>query len=324
MSKSPSLPSSLETAAILSGDVLAASRLIRRIEDGDPSARPLIKEIYRGGGEARTIALTGPPGVGKSTLADQLIGEFRAAGKRVALLAVDPTSPFTGGAILGDRIRLGRHFTDPDVFIRSMATRGHLGGLARASGEAIQVLDAMGWDVILVETVGVGQAEVEVVHMAETVILALAPGEGDDIQAAKAGIMEIAHVFVVNKARREGAERSAKIIEKMLHQGPDRGPDAWRPPVLKTEALVGEGIAGLMEAVSARWAYLESHPEVAEALARARARQVLTETLKTLAAERVIGGREGEPEFQKILADIAARREDPYTAAERLLGSAGG
>ncbi len=322
MSKSSS--SSPEAAAILSGDVLAASRLIRRIEDGDPAARPLLKEIYRSGRGARTIALTGPPGVGKSTLADQLISEFRAAGKRVALLAVDPTSPFTGGAILGDRVRLARHFTDPGVFIRSMATRGHLGGLARASGEAIQVLDAMGWDVILVETVGVGQAEIEVVHMAETVVLALAPGEGDDVQAAKAGILEIAHIFVVNKARREGAERSVKMIEEMLHLGPDRGPNSWTPPVLKTEALLGEGISDLMEAVSARWTYLASHPEVAEALGRSRARHVLTETIKTLAAGRAIDSREGEPEFQKILADIAARKEDPYTAAERLLGPAGG
>ena len=208
MSNTP--PTEAELEPILKGDVLAASRLIRRIEDGDPSARPLLKEIYRRGGGARVIALTGAPGVGKSTLVDQLTAAFRARGERVAVLAVDPTSPFTGGAILGDRIRMGRHFTDPDVFIRSMATRGHLGGLARASAEAIQVLDAMGWDVILIETVGVGQAEVEVVHLAETIILGVAPGEGDDGQAAKAGIMEIAHIFAVNKARREGRSRAPK------------------------------------------------------------------------------------------------------------------
>lgn len=320
MPKTSSTESSLE--AILSGDLLAATRLIRRIEDGDPAARPLLKALYRRGGSARVIALTGAPGVGKSSLTDQLIAAFRAEGKRVGVLAVDPTSPFTGGAILGDRIRMGRHFTDKGVFIRSMATRGHLGGLARASGEAVQVLDAMGWEVILLETVGVGQAEVEVVHLADTVILVMEPGGGDDVQAAKAGIMEIAHIFAVNKARREGADKTVRLIEEMLnHRHETGGDDGWWPPVVRTEALDGEGISELMEAVSARRSFQEAHPQKLETHGLARARQLLSDELKSLAAERHISAREGEPGFEKLLRDIAGRREDPYTAAERLLNS---
>jgi len=322
MSKSSSADLGLED--ILSGNLLAASRLIRRIEDGDPSTRSSLKALYGHGGQARVIALTGAPGVGKSTLVAQLVGEFRAVGKRVAVLAVDPSSPFTGGAILGDRIRLGNYFTDPDVFIRSMATRGHLGGLARASGEALQVLDAMGWDLILLETVGVGQSEVEVVHLADTVVLAVAPGEGDDVQTAKAGIMEIAHIFVVNKARRDGAEQSARLIEEMLHDRPGIAEGGWRPPVLQTDALDGMGIGELVENLAGREAYLEAHPEAIIRLHRARVLRVLEESLKSIAAERHIGGREGEPEFEKMLSEIVARREDPYTVAERLLGSGKG
>ncbi|MEE9255691.1 MAG: methylmalonyl Co-A mutase-associated GTPase MeaB [bacterium] len=308
-----------EAQAILDGDMRAASRLIRRVEDGDPAARPLLRALYRHGGKAQIVGLTGAPGVGKSTLSDQIVATYRSGGKRVAVLAVDPTSPFTGGAILGDRIRMSRHFTDEGVFIRSMATRGHLGGLARATGEAVQVLDAMGWEVILIETVGAGQAEVEVVHLAETVIVALAPGEGDDVQAAKAGIMEIAHIFAVNKAKREGAERTARMIEEMLNFRDESPEEYWRPPVVKTEALDGEGIDDLIRAIGERRRFLESHPAAAERVRRERARQMLTETLKTLAADRFIASREGDAEFEKILDDLADRREDPYTAAERLL-----
>lgn len=299
------------------------SRLIRRIEDGDPAVRPALKALYRRGGSARIIALTGPPGVGKSTLADQLIEALRAEGKRVAVLAVDPTSPFTGGAILGDRIRMGRHFADKGVFIRSMATRGHLGGLARATGEAALVLDAMGWDIVLIETVGVGQAEIEAVYLAETVILALAPGGGDDVQAAKAGIMEIAHIFVVNKARREGADSAVKQIEESLNQRPGEGEGDWRPPVLKCEALAGEGIGEIVRALEERREYLSAHPPAAQNLRRVQARQMLSETFRALAAERFVSAREGEPAFEALLAAIAAREEDPYTAAERLLGTGG-
>ncbi len=319
------LPDDYDIEALLSGDVRAASRLIRRIEDGDPAIRPALKTLYRRGGSARVIALTGPPGVGKSTLADQLIGAYRAEGKRVAVLAVDPTSPFTGGAILGDRIRMGRHFADEGVFIRSMAARGHPGGLARATGEAAIVLDAMGWDIVLIETVGVGQAEIEAVYLAETVVLALAPGEGDDIQAAKAGIMEIAHIFVVNKARREGADTAVNLIEESLNQRAGGGGDEedWRPPVLKCEALAGEGIEEIIRALGERRDFLDAHPRAAQNLRRAHARQLLAETFRALASERYASAREGEPAFEALLAAIAAREEDPYTAAERLLGTGG-
>jgi len=220
---------------------------------------------------------------------------------------------------------MGRHFTDKGVFIRSMATRGHLGGLAKASGEAVQVLDAMGWEVILLETVGVGQAEVEVVHLADTVILVMEPGGGDDVQAAKAGIMEIAHIFSVNKARREGADRTVRLIEEMLNHRHEAGTDggaegsAWWPPIVRTEALEGEGIPELVAAISSWHAFLEAHPGASKTLGLARARQLLTDELKSLAAERHLGAREGEPEFEKLLSDIAGRREDPYTAAERFL-----
>ncbi len=308
-----------DVQTILAGEIRPASRLIRRVEDGDLSVRPLLRALYRHGGRAQIVGLTGSPGVGKSTLTDQLIAAWRAEGKRVAILAVDPTSPFTGGAILGDRIRMSRHFTDGNVFIRSMATRGHLGGLARATGEAVQVLDAAGWEVILIETVGVGQAEVEIIHLAETVVLAVAPGEGDDVQAAKAGIMEIAHVFAVNKAKREGAERTAQMIEEMLNFRDESAADYWRPPVVKTEALDGRGIRKLIEAIDGRRRFLETHPKAAAEARRLRARQMLTETLKSLAADRFIGAREGDEAFRKILDDIAGRREDPYTAAEKLL-----
>ena len=308
-----------EVQTILEGGVRPATRLIRRVEDGDPSARPVLRELYRYGGHAQIVGLTGAPGVGKSTLTDQLIAAWRAGGKRVAVLAVDPTSPFTGGAILGDRIRMSRHFTDEGVFIRSMATRGHLGGLARAAGEAVQVLDAAGWEIVLIETVGVGQAEVEIVHLAETVILALAPGEGDDVQAAKAGIMEIAHVFAVNKAKREGAERTVMMVEEMLGFRDESAADYWRPPVVKTEAIDGEGIEELVRAVGERREFLKTHPVAAAAVRRERARRMLTETLKSLAADRFIGSREDDESFRKILDSLAERREDPYTAAEKLL-----
>lgn len=308
-----------DAQTILAGEVRPASRLIRRVEDGDPSARPLLRALYRYGGRAQIVGLTGSPGVGKSTLTDQLIAVWRVEGKRVAVLAVDPTSPFTGGAILGDRIRMSRHFTDSHVFIRSMATRGHLGGLAPATGEAVQVLDAAGWEMILIETVGVGQAEVDIMNLADTVVLALAPGEGDDMQAAKAGIMEIAHVFAVNKARREGADRTVRMIEEMLSFRDESIADYWRPPIVRTEALDGEGIQELIGAIDARRKFLEVHPQVAKDARRKRARQMVADALKSIVAERYMGGREDDDVFRKMLDDVVDRREDPYTAAERLL-----
>jgi LAO/AO transport system kinase len=252
---------------------------------------------------------------------DQLVAIYRARGINVGVVAVDPSSPFTGGAILGDRIRMGRHYTDPGVFIRSMATRGHLGGLARATGEAVLVLDAMGCGVVFVETVGVGQGEVDVVRLAHAVVLVQAPGGGDEIQAAKAGIMEIGDVFAVNKARRAGADRTVKEIEEMLDlrhppAGHPGAGDGWRPPVLRTEATEGEGVEELARAIDARCAYLEDHPGEAARLRREQARHLLTEILRDLAAERVL---RSAGSLEALLDAIAARREDPYSAARAIL-----
>lgn len=303
---------------VLSGRVRAASQLIRRIEEGDPAVGPAVCALYRRGGRAKVIGLTGAPGVGKSTLTDQLIAAYRAQGKRVAVLAVDPTSPFTGGAVLGDRIRMSRHFTDRGVFIRSMATRGHLGGLSRATGAAVHILDATGWEVILVETVGVGQAEVDVLHLAETVLLMLAPGAGDDVQAAKAGVMEIAHIFVVNKAKRAGADETARMIEEMLHFHP-AGANGWRPPVLRTEAIDGTGIAELIGAIAERMRFLEANPAEAARLRRVHAHQLLIDAMRTLAVEGFIAPLAADGELETVLDAIVARQEDPYTAAARML-----
>ncbi len=302
--------------------VRPAARLISLVEDNDPGVRPILQELYRRGGESLIIGITGPPGVGKSTLSDRLIGDLRARDKKVCVIAVDPTSPFTGGAILGDRIRMGRHNTDPEVFIRSMATRGHLGGLARATGDALCVMDAMGWDVVIIETVGVGQGEVNIMQHAHAVVLVQAPGGGDHIQAAKAGIMEIGDIFVVNKARRDGADRTAQEIEEMLDfQFDPHETHPWRPPVLKTEALEGEGMDDLLRHIEARKSFLRDNPDEAMRLGRERARITLAEAMRELAAERM-GGWEAEGrELEELLDAIASRRVDPYSAAERMLGA---
>lgn len=301
--------------AILSGDIRAAARLISQIESRDPSAMPLLREFYRRSGKSCVVSVTGAPGVGKSTLTDRLIEHYRAAQKRVAVIAVDPSSPFTGGAVLGDRIRMSRHYEDDGVFIRSMATRGHLGGLARAAGDVVHVLDAMGWDIIIVETVGVGQGEVDVVHLADTVLLVLAPGGGDDVQAAKAGLMEIGDVFVVNKANRAGADQTVKEIEEMLELN-ERSPDIWRPPVLRTEALDGEGAADVLAEIAAHLSFLEAHPAQKRHRRMERARWMLEEALREEAALPLAP----QAEMERVLADIVDRKADPYTVARRLLG----
>jgi len=309
-----------EIAPILEGGVRAAARLITRLEDGDPAARPLVRALYRAGGRALVVGITGPPGAGKSTLADRLIGHYRARDLRVGVVAVDPTSPFTGGALLGDRIRMGRHYTDPGVFIRSMATRGHLGGLARATGDAVTVMDAMGWEVVLIETVGVGQGEVDVVRLAGTVVIVQAPGGGDDVQAAKAGIMEIGDVFAVNKARREGADRTVREIEEALDFRYHPGDGLWRPPVIKTEALEGEGVDALAEGIEARRRYLGENPEAARRLRREQARATLAAVLREAAADRLAADAAAGRRMEALLDALAERRVDPYGLAEELLG----
>src|SRR5919201_207666 len=231
---------------VLAGDIRAASRLMRGIEDGDPSATRVLQALFPSTGRAWVVGITGSPGSGKSTLTDKLIAHYRAAGKRVGVIAVDPSSPFTGGAILGDRIRMQEHATDPGVFIRSLATRGNLGGLSRATGDCIRVMDAMGREVILVETVGVGQDEIDIAQTAHTTVVVVVPGMGDDIQAIKAGILEVADIFVVNKADLDGADRAVRELRAMLElrhavrphearrrsRNEEKTPSEWQPPIL--------------------------------------------------------------------------------------------
>jgi len=297
---------------VLAGDRRAVARAISLVEDGDPGLEALSAGIYGSTGRAATIGLTGAPGVGKSTLAGALVRVARANDLRVAVLAVDPTSPYTGGALLGDRVRMQDHATDPGVFIRSMATRGHLGGMSLAAPEAIRILDAAGYDRVVVETVGVGQAEVDVAAATDTAVVVLAPGLGDAVQMAKAGILEVADVFVVNKADRDGAGQVVRELKQMLHLGAAR---EWDPPVLTTTALEHGGVGALWSAIEDHHAHLGATGTLA---ARRRAR-MLTE-VEALAAERFRTRAATTLAADPALAeDLASRRLDPYAAAAMLL-----
>jgi LAO/AO transport system kinase len=271
-------------------------------------------------GHAQVIGITGSPGVGKSTSTSALVGALRAAGKRVAILAVDPSSPFSGGALLGDRVRMQDHATDPGVFIRSMATRGHLGGLAAAAPQALRVLDAVGCDVVLIETVGVGQSEVEVVRLADTTVVLLAPGMGDGIQAAKAGILEIADVFVVNKADRDGADQVARDLRYMLSLGGKHSAaGAWRPSIVKTVAARGEGVDDLVAAVDKHHAWMVSSGE----LARRRQARASSE-IEAIAVENVrrrFSEIHGAAALTELATRVSAGKLDPYAAADELVAS---
>lgn len=292
----------------------AVARAISLLEDGGASQRELVRRIYSGEGDrigrARVVGITGPPGAGKSTLVDRVTRALRKSGATVGILAVDPTSPFTGGALLGDRIRMQSLYTDPGVFIRSMATRGAMGGLARAARDAVDVLDAAGFDWILVETVGVGQDEVDVVRTVDSVVVVTVPGLGDDIQAIKAGILEIADVFVINKADREGADRTVKDLQMMLSLG-EHG--AWVPPVLKAVAAQDEGVDRVIAEIERHREHLEAAGELERrrlAHLRLRVETILKERV-VAAADRVLGlEREVERGF--------AERVDPYEVAGRL------
>lgn len=305
--------------AIRRGDLRAAARLITQAENGDASMRPLLQALYCQGGKARVIGVTGPPGAGKSTLVDQLVVRYRRDGKRVAVLAVDPSSPFSGGALLGDRLRMSRHDADAGVFIRSMASRGMLGGLAKAVGDALTVLDAMGWDIIIVETVGVGQSEMDIVRHASCVVLLQTALSGDVVQIAKAGVLEIGDIFVVNKADVGGSERMVNALNEMIGNRSDHGDDSrWQHAVVATEAQNGKGIDELAQQIERRFDYLDQHADAARKLQLTQLRARAFEIAKGLVADRITQQLAGA-ENRELLEDVLARRRDPYALAEALL-----
>ncbi|MFC5664673.1 methylmalonyl Co-A mutase-associated GTPase MeaB [Kitasatospora misakiensis] len=295
----------------------AVARLISLVENAAPELREVMAALAPHTGHAYTVGLTGSPGVGKSTSTSALVSAYRRLGKRVGVLAVDPSSPFSGGALLGDRVRMQDHATDPEVFIRSMATRGHLGGLSWAAPQALRVLDAAGCDVILVETVGVGQSEVEIAAQADTTVVLLAPGMGDGIQAAKAGILEIGDLFVVNKADRDGADATARELNHMLGLGEARGAGDWRPPIVKTVAARGEGVDEVVEALEKHRAWLDEHGELAVRRARRAAEEIEAIALAALRAR--IGDLHGDRQLAALAERVVAGELDPYGAADRLV-----
>jgi LAO/AO transport system kinase len=305
--------------AVLSGDRRAVARAISLVEDGSELLPELSAALYPSTGRAYTVGLTGSPGVGKSSLAERLVGVARGSELSVAVLAIDPTSPFTGGALLGDRLRMQSHATDPGVFIRSMATRGHLGGMALAAPEAIRVLDASGKDLVLVETVGVGQAEVEVARATDTTVVVVAAGWGDAIQASKAGILEVADVFVVNKSDREGAADAARDLKQMLRMGPKL---EWTPPVVRTSTVTGEGVDDVWEAIRSHREHLESSGKLDE-LRRARVLDEVNSLVGYRLRERAAATLSGGTEVA-VAEELVARRLDPYRAADLLLEAVAG
>jgi GTPase len=298
------------------GDARSVARLISLVEDGSPALGEVAEALAPFTGRAQVVGLTGAPGVGKSTTTGELVRALRAAGQRVGVLAVDPASPFSGGAILGDRIRMQEHTSDPGVYIRSMSSRGQLGGLAAATPQAVRVLEGAGCDVILVETVGVGQAEVEVARLADTTLVLLAPGMGDAIQAVKAGILEIADVFVINKADRPGADDTYRDIQGMLALG-ERGPGEWRPQVVRAVAVKREGIDDVVAAIGKHHRWLTDSGALQDRREQRAAVEVEAIALGTLRA-RMGSLREGTP-LSTLAAQVARGELDPYAAAEQLL-----
>ncbi|MBM7860381.1 methylmalonyl Co-A mutase-associated GTPase MeaB [Lentzea nigeriaca] len=294
------------------GEPRAVARLISLVEQGSSQLPEVAAALAPHTGDAQVVGITGAPGVGKSTSTNALVRAYRDQGKRVAVIAVDPSSPFSGGALLGDRVRMGDHATDSGVFIRSMATRGHLGGLSWATPQALRVLDAAGFDVILVETVGVGQSEVEIVALADTTLVLLAPGMGDGIQAAKAGILEIADVFVVNKADRDGADQTARDLKYMISLGRrDREGPLWRPPVVKTVAARMEGLDRVVEAITGHQEWMASHGELEERRLRRAAAEI-----EAIAVERV---RTRFGPVDQLAKRVVSGELDPFAAAEQLI-----
>jgi LAO/AO transport system kinase len=300
------------------GDPRALARLVSLVENRSPELRAVMKAIAPYTGQARVIGLTGSPGVGKSTVTAALVAAYRAAGQRVGVLAVDPTSPFSGGALLGDRVRMQNHATDDGVFIRSMASRGQLGGLAWATPQALRILDAAGFGLVLIETVGVGQAELEIASLADTTLVIVAPGMGDSIQAAKAGILEIADVFVVNKSDRPGAQEVVRDLRTMLSMG-DWPPGRWKPPIVSTTAAAGDraGLDDLVERIGQHQAWLDSSGELA-ARRQTRAREEIAAIAVAVLRERM-GALPGDQRMAELAVRVAAGETDPYTAADELV-----
>jgi LAO/AO transport system kinase len=302
------------SARVAAGDARAIARAISLVEDDGPAGRDLIRTIYPRTGRAFLVGITGAPGTGKSTLVDRLIAEIRRAGMKVGVIAVDPTSPFSGGAVLGDRVRMNAHAADSGVFIRSMATRGHLGGLARATSDAALVLDAAGSDVVIIETVGVGQDEVDIVSAADISIVLLVPGTGDDLQAIKAGVMEIGDIFVVNKADREGADRVVQAVASNLSLKTYDAAE-WKPPILKTEATTGAGVETL-------WTEINRFREWANVHRQSRRRQRHVSRLRELLAFsflRHVDGVIPSGDFDRLVEAVGERTRDPYSVVDDIM-----
>ncbi len=318
-------PPSELAVRVLSGDLRAIARGLRLVDDQAPGSNELLKALWPHTGRAWVVGVTGSPGAGKSTLCDRLITLLRSRGDRVGVIAVDPSSPFSGGAILGDRIRMSRHATDDGVFIRSVATRGHLGGLSRSARSMVRVLDAAAYDVVLVETVGVGQDELEITRTAHSTLVVVAPGMGDDIQAIKAGILECADVFAVNKADREGADGTVRDLELMMSLGPserdsptvsDCVHERWAPSIIKCIATRGEGLAELLEALDRHRGWVRG-TERGRSQRHARLVQEIREALREALLEAAVDDL--GPDLEAALAAVEARAVDPYTATERLV-----
>ncbi|HYP29456.1 MAG TPA: methylmalonyl Co-A mutase-associated GTPase MeaB [Blastocatellia bacterium] len=302
---------------ILKGDKLSIARAITSVEDARAEGAALLKEIFPHTGKALVVGITGAPGAGKSTLVDRLAAFYRSRGERVGIIAVDPSSPFTGGAILGDRIRMQSMSMDPGIFIRSMAARGNLGGLARATVDAVAILDAGGYNKVIVETVGVGQDEVDIVKTADVTVVVLVPGMGDDIQAIKAGIMEIGDVFAINKADREGVLRTERELETLLSIS--ERPDGWTPPIIKTVAIEDKGLGDLAGAVESYADYISSHKNALDSRRASVAEHRIIEMLRDRLLRAALSKSVGKDELRKMAASVAERSRDPYSVVDEIM-----